>query len=112
MNKAIDTYIEARAATGLEKVRMIMDRKDALRAKLLERYETETKRTMDSLTSSATGLMDDIKSLADISSMNFGAKESEDLPPFALTLAGLVAPLQLKFLAALNRVLLFWHLVL
>lgn len=112
MNKAVDTYIEARAAAGLEKVRMVMDRRDALRNKLLTRYETEQRRTMDSLTASATGLMEDIKSLADVSDFNFGKGATEELPPFALTLAGLVAPLQLKFLAAANRALLFWHTLL
>jgi hypothetical protein len=104
LNSAIDRFVTERTGEHLSKVRKALQKKERLQNVLQDRYEAETKRTLDSLFTSATAFMSDAKTL-----IEFEATEEEELAPLALLLAGVFAPTQLFILQVVCIFFLVYH---
>jgi len=114
VNAAIDRYVESRAGAGLQKVRSLLKRRELLEDLLARKYEEEKQRFVaqgvDRVQAVAkeVGGMLEVKD-EDIAGLLTDMRPGKQLPPVAVVLAGLVAPVQLAFVVTLNRFLLFWH---
>merc|ERR1719428_2294747 len=104
LNEAIDRFVTEKTGEHLSKVRKALQKKERLQRTLEDRYEAETKRTLDSLFTSATALMTDAKTL-----IEFEATEEEELAPLALLLAGVLAPTQLFILQVVCIFFMVYH---
>jgi hypothetical protein len=115
LNLAVDEYVKVRTAASLHKVRDVLHRKDVIEGMLNHRVEEESARMKHSLMDSAASFVGDFRSILEmddekLSEMN-SSVSGKNLPPLALVVAGLAAPLQLFALVTVNRIFLLWHLI-
>jgi hypothetical protein len=104
LNAAIDRFVTEKTGEHLSKVRKALQKKEKLQRTLEDRYQTETKRTLDSLFSSATAFMGDAKMLVELE-----VTDEEELAPLALLLAGVLAPTQLFILQVVCIFFMVYH---